>query len=130
MLNWIWFASLCANRSNSPLHFDTGAYGPRGGAQVNLGSCDEPWAEWVIDPATGEIYSTAYADFGGEVCLTTGWPFLQVGAFDTSSTGKSDKTAVVLNEAGETANYVFKDNGKTILTASIPPHSIQTISFD
>ena len=107
-----------------------GAYGPRGGAQVNIGSCDEPWAEWVFDSSMGEIYSTVFDEFGGEVCLTTGWPFLQIGAFDTSATGDAAKTAVVLNEAGETANYVFKDNGKTILTASIPPHSIQTITFD
>ena len=107
-----------------------GAYGPRGGAQVNIGSCDEPWAEWVFDPSTGEVYSTAFDEFGGEVCLTTGWPFLQVGAFDTSSTGNSANAAVILNEGGESANYVFKNKGKTVLTASIPPHSIQTISFD
>ena len=108
----------------------TGAYGPRGGAQVNIGSCEEPWAEWVLDPATGEVYSSVFDEFGGEVCLTTGWPFLQVGAFDTSATGNSAGAAVILNEAGESANYVFKDQGKTILTASIPPHSIQTITFD
>lgn len=97
---------------------------------MNIGSCDEPWAEWVHDPSTGEIYSTIFDQFGGEVCLTTGWPFLQVGAFDTSATGKSARTAVVLNEAGESANYVFKDKEKTLLSASIPPHSIQTILFD
>ncbi|KAL7547750.1 hypothetical protein ACHAWF_015042 [Thalassiosira exigua] len=113
-----------------PLRNSGGAYGPRGGAQVNIGRCDDPWAEWVFDHSTGEIYSTVFEQYGGEVCLTTGWPFLQVGAFDTSATGKSARAAVVVNEAGETANYVFKNKGKTILTASIPPHSIQTISFD
>ncbi|KAL7539273.1 hypothetical protein ACHAXR_009163 [Thalassiosira sp. AJA248-18] len=113
-----------------PLRNIGGAYGPRGGAQVNIGSCEQPWAEWVIDPSTGEIYSTVFDEFGGEVCLTTGWPFLQVGAFDTAATGNTARAAVVLNEAGESANYVFKDKGKTILTASIPPHSIQTIEFD
>lgn len=95
---------------------------------MNIGSCGEPWAEWVHDPATGEIYSTQFE--GGEVCLTTGWPFLQVGAFDSSATGKSAKTAVILNEAGESANYVFKDRETTLLTGSIPPHSIQTVSLD
>ena len=112
------------------LYFHLGAYGPRGGAQVNIGSCEEPWADWVFDSSTGEIYSTVFEDVGGEVCLTTGWPFLQVSAFDTSATGKSAKAAVILNEAGEAANYVFKNKGRTVLTASIPPHSIQTISFD
>ena len=87
-------------------------------------------AEWVFDPSTGEIYSTIFDEFGGEVCLTTGWPFLQVGAFDTSATGNTANAAVILNEAGETANYVLKNKEKTTLTGSIPPHSIQTVSFD
>lgn len=113
-----------------PLMNNGGAYGPRGGAQVNIGSCGHSWAEWIFDPSTGEIYSTVFDKFGGEVCLTTGWPFLQVGAFDTSATGETAKAAVILNEAGESANYVFKNKGKTLLTGSIPPHSIQTISFD
>ena len=87
-------------------------------------------AEWVFDPASGEIYSTVFADFGGDVCLTTGWPFLQVYAFDTSAAGETDYTAIILNEAGEAANYVFRNNKKTTLAASIPPHSIQTITFN
>lgn len=72
----------------------------------------------------------AYEEEGGEVCITTGWPFLQVGAFDTSAAGDNDKTVVVLNEAGESANYVLKNGKETMLTASIPSHSMQTISFD
>ncbi|KAL3798024.1 hypothetical protein ACHAW5_002627 [Stephanodiscus triporus] len=106
-----------------PLRNNGGAYGPRGGAQVNHGSCEDTWAEWVYDPSAGEISSTV---FGGEVCLTTGWPFLQVGAFDT----KAAKIAVILNEARESANYVFRNKGKTIVTASVPPLSIQTLSLD
>jgi len=113
-----------------PLMNNGGAYGPRGGAQINIGSCDHSESEWVFDPSTGEIYSTVFEEFGGEVCLTTGWPFLQVGAFDTSATGNTANAAVILNEAGETANYVFKNNDKTILVGSIPPHSIQTVSFE
>lgn len=112
-----------------PLRNNGGAYGPRGGAQVNIGSCEAAEAEFVFDPERGEIYSTVFDEFGGEVCLTTGWPFLQVGAFDTPL-GNSAKAAVILNEAGESANYVFKNDGKTVLSGSIPPHSIQTISFD
>jgi glucosylceramidase len=105
----------------------TGAYGPRGGAQINIGSCEASWAEWVFDTSVGEIYSLA---FGDDVCLTTGWPFLQAGAFDTSATGNTAKVAVILNEAGEAANYIFKDKDTILLTASIPPHSVQTITFD
>ncbi len=97
---------------------------------MNIGGCDEPWAQWIFDPSTGEIYSTVFNEFGGEVCLTTGWPFLQVGAFDTSATGKTAKAAIILNEAGEAANYVFKNKEKILLTASIPPKSIQTLELD
>ena len=110
-----------------PLRNNGGAYGPRGGAQVNIGSCENPWAEWVFDTSTGEIYSTI---FGDDVCLTTGWPFLQAGAFDTSATGNTGKAAVILNESGEAANYVFKNKESTLLTASIPPRSVQTITID
>jgi glucosylceramidase len=74
------------------------------------------------DPSTGEVSSTA---LGGEVCLTTGWPFLQVGGFEA----KAANVAVILNEASESANYVFRNKGKTVVTASIPPHSIQTLTF-
>jgi glucosylceramidase len=105
-----------------------GAFGARGGAQVNLGSCDHPWAEWGLDSSTGEITSSAFVDLG-EVCLTTGWPFLQVGAFDTSATAATG-AVIVTNEAGEHANYVLKDRDETILAASIPPRSIQTINFE
>ncbi len=59
------------------------------------------------------------------MCLTTGWPFLQVGAFWTEAA----YVAVILNEASESANYIFRNKGKTSVTASIPPHSIQTLSF-
>jgi glucosylceramidase len=87
----------------------------------------------------GEISSTIFG--GNELCLTTGWPFLQVGAFDTTSssatytgsnkaTTTTKKVAVILNEAGESANYILKDKGKMIMTGSIPPHSIQTLTLD
>ena len=55
---------------------------------------------------------------------------MQAGAFDTSATSNAAKVAVILNEAGEAANYIFKNKGSTLLTASIPPHSVQTITFD
>jgi glucosylceramidase len=85
-------------------------------------------SQWTFDTITGEISSTAIPD--GEVCLTTGWPFLQVGAFDTSAAGSADRTIVVLNEAWETANFVLKNEGDIIMSSSIPPQSIQTILFD
>lgn len=116
-----------------PLRNNGGAYGPRGGAQVNIGNCDDIWAEWDHNPSMGEISSTVFG--GNEVCLTTGWPFLQAGAFDTTSssatnTGSNKAAAVILNEAGESANYILKDKGKTIMSGSIPPHSIQTFTLD
>ena len=111
-----------------PLFNNGGANGPRGGAQVNIGDCSQEWAEWTFDAITGEISSMAIPE--GETCLTTGWPFLQVGAFDTSAAGPSDKTVIVLNEAGESANFVLKSEGHTILSSSIPPQSIQTIIID
>ena len=105
---------------------------------MNIGNCDDIWAEWDHNPSMGEISSTVFG--GNEVCLTTGWPFLQVGAFDTTSssatyTGSnkattSKKVVVILNEAGESANYILKDEGKMIMTGSIPPHSIQTLTLD
>mmetsp|Transcript_5326 Transcript_5326/g.15516 ORF Transcript_5326/g.15516 Transcript_5326/m.15516 type:complete len:892 (-) Transcript_5326:169-2844(-) len=113
-----------------PLRNGGGALGPRGGAQINIGACNAPAAEWSYNAKTGEILSHHFADYGGEVCLTTGWPFLQVGAFQTP-TAEEGKAVILLNEAGETANFVLRDgNGKAIVASSIPAHSIQTILFD
>ncbi|EED87519.1 glucosylceramidase [Thalassiosira pseudonana CCMP1335] len=113
-----------------PLRNNGGAYGPRGGGQINVGDCSHSWAEWTFDTTTGEISSMAFEEVGGEVCVTTGWPFLQVGAFDTSSTGDKANAVVVLNEAGEAANFILRNDGVEIMSSSIPPHSIQTISFN
>lgn len=103
-----------------------GSYGVRGGSQVDIGDCSEAAAKWKF--SSGEILST-YFD-GGEVCLTTGWPFLQVGAFKTPSSPEGSKTVLILNEAEQSANYVLKDGEIIIATASIPSHSIQTIVYD
>ena len=104
-----------------------GAYGPRGGAQVTLGSCDSPAALWLYSEATNEILSHYLPE--GPVCMTTGWPFLQLGAFETNN-GDSEKTIVVLNEANDSANYVLYDGDDLILSGSIPPRSIQTLLLD
>ena len=115
-----------------------GSYGPRGGSQASLVSCDDPSALWSFSPETGEISSAMFSE--GEVCLTTGWPFLQAGAFDTSEVhqgeGKGHKsgvTLVVLNESKNDASFVVKSRGSgndigssPLLKASIPAHSIQT----
>lgn len=61
------------------LHNGGGAYGPRGGGQISLGDCDSEAAKWSLDPESGEA-SSKY--FGEPVCLTTGWPFLQVSMID------------------------------------------------
>ncbi len=81
-------------------------------------------AIWKIDQDTGEISSNL---FGDDVCATTGWPFLQVGAFIGPN---KEKTVVILNEASEPANYVLRNgHGEVFMTNSIQSHSIQTVKF-
>lgn len=104
-----------------------GAYGPRGGAQVTFGSCDSPAALWLYLEKTDEIISNYMPE--GSVCMTTGWPFLQIGAFETPK-GESEKTVIVLNEAKDSANYVLYDGDHLVLSGSIPPRSIQTLLLD
>jgi glucosylceramidase len=105
-----------------------GALGPRGGAQVMYGSCASPGAMWKYEEGTrGEITSSYLEE--GEVCMTTGWPFLQMGAFSTPN-GESDNTVVLLNEARDSANYVLYNGDDVILSGSIPPRSIQTVLLD
>jgi len=105
-----------------------GALGPRGGAPVRYGSCASAQSKWKYsDPSGGEI--TTVLDTGGEVCMTTGWPFLQMGAFSTPN-GESESTVVLLNEARDSANYVLYDGNDVVLSGSIPPRSIQTILLD
>mmetsp|Transcript_14465 Transcript_14465/g.35033 ORF Transcript_14465/g.35033 Transcript_14465/m.35033 type:complete len:785 (-) Transcript_14465:1252-3606(-) len=106
---------------------DGGAYGPRGGAQVSYGKCSNPAALWRYSDSTGEIISDYLSD--GEVCMTTGWPFLQMGAFATPN-GESENTIVILNEAKEAANYVLYDGDEPLLSGSIPPRSVQTVLLD
>jgi len=109
------------------LENEGGAYGPRGGAQITFGHCDSPAALWIYSKATNEIISNYIPE--GSVCMTTGWPFLQIGAFETPR-GESAKTIIVLNEAKDSANYVLYDADDLILSGSIPPRSIQTLLLD
>lgn len=105
---------------------DYGANGARGGAQVGLVSCDESSVLWKFNVTTGEISSSFFDE--GEVCLTTGWPFLQVGAFSTPNGDNVKNTLIILNEASEPANYVLRDEENiVVMSNSIPGHSIQTI---
>eukprot|EP00934_Nitzschia_sp_Nitz4_P004356 Nitzschia sp. Nitz4//scaffold202_size38995//36079//38899//NITZ4_007638-RA/size38995-augustus-gene-0.53-mRNA-1//1//CDS//3329541402//4346//frame0 len=110
-----------------PLKNKGGAYGPSGGAQVALGSCNSTAALWDFEEETGEISSSFLET--GEVCMTTGWPFLQIGAFSTPN-GESDSTVVLLNEARDAANYVLYDGDDVVLSGSIPPRTIQTVLLD
>jgi glucosylceramidase len=106
-----------------------GAYGPRGGAQIALGGCSSDEARFLYNEDTSEITSMFYEDVddnANKVCMTTGWPFLQIGAFDTPN-GEAHKTVVILNEASDAANYAIKDNGKVLITGSIPPRTIHTL---
>ena len=109
------------------LHNGGGAYGPRGGAQVAFGDCGSEAAQWTVNKDTGEIVSSYLGD---DVCMTTGWPFLQVGAFNTPNSPASERTVVILNEAAQSANYVLKDGETVVMTGSIPAHSIQTVLID
>jgi glucosylceramidase len=107
-----------------------GAYGPRGGAQLALGGCSDASARWKINPETGEASSLFFAteNDSSEVCLTTGWPFLQMGAFLTPN---KSKTIVILNEANAAANFRIQNEQQHVLLASsIPARSIQTVSLD
>lgn len=109
-----------------PLQGDGGATGPRGGAQINIGNCDAESAIWRFDESTGEVVSSFFEKEGGDTCLTTGWPFLQVGAFVDKD--EQNRTLIVLNEASDPANYVLRgDAGEILMTNSIPAHSIQTV---
>ena len=105
-----------------------GAYGPRGGAQVMFGSCASSAALWKYLNSNGGEITSHYLE-EGEVCMTTGWPFLQMGAFSTPN-GESESTVVLLNEAMDPANYVLFDGDDAILSGSIPPRSIQTVLID
>ena len=106
---------------------DGGAYGTRGGSQVVLGNCSDPSAIWTLSEETGEISSSYFEE--GEVCMTTGWPFLQMGAFLTPN-GETKRTMVILNEAAEGANYIIRNKQDVVLTGVIPAHSIQTVVLD
>lgn len=110
-----------------------GAYGPRGGSQITLGSCDKESSQWFLDKTFGEISSLYFSlDPTGtdeRVCMTTGWPFLQMGAFLTPN-GDSAKTIVILNESNDPANFAIRDDVSILVTASIPGRSIQTLLLE
>lgn len=109
-----------------PLQDNGGAAGPRGGAQITIGKCHIAQAVWKFDESTGELVSNFFANEGGDTCVTTGWPFLQVGAFVDKD--GMNRTMIVLNEASDPANYILRgDDGEILMTNSIPAHSIQTV---
>jgi glucosylceramidase len=110
-----------------------GAYGPRGGAQVTIGSCGALSALWNVDGGEfSSLYLATKVEATGQarqeeaVCMTTGWPFLQMGAFSSSS----HKTVVILNEASDPANYALVDDGSLVLTGNIPARSVQTFRLE
>lgn len=111
-----------------PLAGNGGALGPRGGGQLSLGDCSSESSILKFDESTGELTSNLLFEWGNEVCTTTGWPFLQMGAFvDAKGT---NKTVVILNEANDPANYILRDgDGNVLLTNFIPAHSIQTVVY-
>ena len=141
-LSWVQIVQTNVPRSSKavdrclilgPLGNKGGALGPRGGAPVRYGSCAAPQSKWKYNAADqasgGEFTTLVLEEGGGEVCMTTGWPFLQMGAFSTPN-GESENTVVLLNEARDSANYVVYDGEDVVLSGSIPPRSIQTILLD
>jgi len=87
-------------------------------------------AIWKFTNKNGQVSSSFLNEKGGSVCLTTGWPFLQVGAFVTPNSDESSNAMILLNEANEPANYVLRDGEKEIMSYSIPSRSIQTVLLD
>jgi glucosylceramidase len=113
---------------------DGGMYGRQGGAQVTLGKCSAESALWKLDQEIGSASSIFFStpEVDREVCMTTGWPFLQMGAFLTPNHDGDDsvafnKSVIILNEAKDAANYALKDGDNVVVTGSIPPRSIQTV---
>lgn len=109
---------------------DGGSYGPRGGAQATMLPCEDKSTMWSLSTETGEVSSAYFTE--GNVCMTTGWPFLQAGVFDTTEVPgeRGNKiTMVVLNESEDDAAFVVRANDKKsspLLKSTIPAHSIQT----
>lgn len=127
-----------------PLENSGGALGLRGGSQVTVGDCSKDEAKWEYDETTGEIMSYYFSSsspsslsldqnnyMDDPVCMTTGWPFLQVGAFVTPNADGHKKVIVILNEAEEPANFIIRDDkdNEVLVTSSIRPHAVQTLLF-
>ena len=97
------------------------AIGVRGGSQLVLEECGgevgkQGKQKLVFDTKKGELRETNL-----NVCLTTGWPFLQAGSF-VNQEGKT--ILLVLNE-GEGEVEVTIENGEFLL--DIEGHSIVTV---
>lgn len=85
---------------------------------------------WRYSKETGELISDYFSEMSTEVCMTTGWPFLQVGAFKPADSS-GDHSIVILNEAGLSANIQLDittvDGQELSIQSSIPAYAIQTI---
>jgi len=100
-----------------------GTVGVRGGSQLGLGPCGG---------GGGGGGSTEFQMLEGgalwepklDVCLTSGWPFLQAGAFDRNGKGRGGVTVVVLNEGGEDVQVDVEAAGMRILVRA---NSISTM---
>jgi hypothetical protein len=92
------------------------AIGVRGGSQLVLEECGESSSSMVYDKKRGEM-----REEGLDVCLTTGWPFLQGGSFINKD---GDTVLVILNEAEAEVGVVIQ-NGNMLL--SLDGHSIATV---
>ena len=73
---------------------------------------------------TGENEQTLYSEHF-DLCLTSGWPFLQVGGFLTED--KTLTTLVILNEADTEVDVRLDEIGAVL---QMPPHSVKTIRYN
>ena len=95
--------------------------GIEGGSQLGIGACDGSMHTVRL---TGENEQTLYSEHF-DLCLTSGWPFLQVGGFLTED--KTLTTLVILNEADTEVDVRLDEIGAVL---QMPPHSVKTIRYN
>lgn len=80
--------------------------------------------QFVYDAKTGEI---KVSTFTGEMCLTSGWPFLTGVAFESED--ERTATVVVMNEASQDTKITLTDSVKGTGWFGINGRSMQTITY-
>mmetsp|Transcript_45189 Transcript_45189/g.141600 ORF Transcript_45189/g.141600 Transcript_45189/m.141600 type:complete len:455 (-) Transcript_45189:222-1586(-) len=107
------------------------------GAGVHVVPCDADDAAWKLEAQPGGVhYVTLKSD--ASQCLTAGWPFLSVAAFEVPpmtlttvdgsevEAGHASIVVTVLNEGERGAALDMLIDGGESVVSEIPPKSIQT----